>query len=226
MVYNILQIILLSHNCHILTYTIEDYDGGVDGVTYDGQQTRDKGIADGYSCQCVEGDDYQHVMEQAGNTADAETDIAETEADIDQHADNCYCYRQDRIGLHLVTDGGADGLGGDQCLIHAKIIHEHLIQCLSLIHIQRTGLEDNFIGALYGLDLNRTAGGALDQRYHLAVDLFQRIVLVKSDSSCGTALELQAVIQCITGVHLVDTHGNKSCKDHCQRQSEEDALLT
>ena len=49
MVYNILQIILLGHNCHILTYTIEDYDGGVDRVTYDGQQTRDKGIADGYS---------------------------------------------------------------------------------------------------------------------------------------------------------------------------------
>jgi len=34
------------------------------------QQTRDKSIADGYSCQCVEGDHYQHVMEQAGNTAD------------------------------------------------------------------------------------------------------------------------------------------------------------
>ncbi len=164
-------------------------------------------------------------MKQTGNTADTETDVAETEADIDQHADDCYCYCQDRIGLHFITDGGTDGLGGDQRLIHAKIIHEHLIQCLSLIHIQRTGLEDNFVGALYGLDLNCTAGGALDQRYHLAVDLFQRIALIKSDSSCGTTLELQAVIQCISGVHLVDTHGDKSNSDHCQRQSKENTLL-
>ena len=164
-------------------------------------------------------------MEQAGNTADTETDIAETEADIDQHADDCYCYRQDRIGLHFITDGGADGLGSNQRLIYAEVIHKYLIQSLSLIHIQRVGLEDNFIGTLHGLDLYCTAGGALDQRYHLAVDLFQRIALIKSDSSCSTALELQAVIQRIAGVHLVDTHGNKSCKDHCQRQSEEDSLL-
>ena len=106
-----------------------------------------------------------------------------------------------------------------------QLSHEHLIQCLSLIHIQRTGLENNFVGALYGLDLYGAAGSALDQRYHLAVDLFQGIALVKSYGSCGTALELQAVVQCITGVHLVDTHGDKSNSDHCQRQSEENPLL-
>ena len=164
-------------------------------------------------------------MEQAGNTADTETDIAETEADIDQHADDCYCYRQDRIGLHFITDGGADGLGSNQRLIYAEVIHKYLIQSLSLIHIQRVGLEDNFIGTLHGLDLYCTAGGALDQRNHLAIDLIQGIAFVECNSSCGTALELQTVVQCITTVYFIYSHGNESNQDHCQRQSKENTLL-
>ena len=112
MVYNILQIILLGHNCHILTYTIEDYDGGVDRVTYDGQQTRDKGIADGNSClQVGEDNNYHTSWSRQAILLTPKADITETEADMVPSMQNATATARSTVSeLHLVTDGGADGL--------------------------------------------------------------------------------------------------------------------
>ena len=226
LVHYILQIILSGHHRHILTHTVKDNDGRVDGVTNNGQHTCDKGIAHGNLCRRIEGQHHQHIMHQRCNTADAETQILEPDPDIDQHADNGNHHRNDRIGLHLVTDRGTDGLGGDHILRHTEILDQRRIQRLSLLYIQTVGLKDDLIGLLHILYLYGTAGHLLDHRHHSCSGFLQGHALVKCHRRCGTALKLQTVIQHITGLGLIDTHDHESGYDHSQRNSEEKILLS
>ena len=62
-------------------------------------------------------------MKQTGNTADTETDIAETEADIDQHADRRDDHCLDGITLHLVADCTGNTLCSDLIFLNTKVFY-------------------------------------------------------------------------------------------------------
>ena len=64
---------------------------------------------------------YQHIVKQTGNTADTETDVAETEADIDQHEMIATATARIVSDFISLLDGGVDGLGGNRVSSHAKL---------------------------------------------------------------------------------------------------------
>ena len=89
---------------HIFTDTVKDNDGGVDGVTNDGQHAGDEGISDGNTGHCIEHQDYQHIMYQRQNGTCCKTDIFETEPDVEQHADGSNDHCHNRVFSHLASD--------------------------------------------------------------------------------------------------------------------------
>ena len=86
-VYYVVNGILLAHGFQVLTDTVKDNDGGVDGVTNDGQHAGDEGISYGNTGHCIERQDYQHIMYQRQNGTCCKTDIFEAEPDVEQHKD-------------------------------------------------------------------------------------------------------------------------------------------
>ena len=58
------SVVFLLHSCQILTDPVEDDDGGVDGISHNGQHAGNEGIAHRDPCHRVEGQYHQHVMYQ------------------------------------------------------------------------------------------------------------------------------------------------------------------
>ena len=163
-------------------------------------------------------------MEQCNDTTDTEAQILKTDSDVDQHTYDCHRYRNNGIGLHFVADGGTDGLGGNQVLVHTEIIRKHIVHRVPLLHCQGTCLENHFIGILNGLNLYRT-GNPFHKRNHLGICLLQGHCLVKGHAGLRAALELQTVIQCVTRRCLIDTHHHKARNYQSGGNSEEQSLL-
>ena len=66
-------------------------------------------------------------MHQGKNRARRERDVAETEPDVDQHADRRNRNRHNRIALHLLADRTGDTVGCDLLFIHTKLIRQRLV---------------------------------------------------------------------------------------------------
>ena len=153
-------------------------------------------------------------MNQGCNSAGAETDVLETEPDIDQHAGSCYHYRNDCFPSHFTADGGADGFCRNLLLIHAEAIRQGIIQLFSFRHIQCPGFENYLIGSLYLLGLHvSVAGNLLDHGNHIGIDILNGHIFIKGNVGGGTADELQAVVQALAGSSLVHTHKYEACNN-------------
>ena len=98
----------------VLTNAVENNDGIVDGITNDGQHGRDEVIVDRDPENSIHGQNDQNIVDQSYDRAQAETNITETDGDVDQHQDDRYSYGDQRSTLHLGTDGGADAALLDQ----------------------------------------------------------------------------------------------------------------
>ena len=73
-------------------------------------------------------------MKQCNNTAQAETDIAETDTNVQQHTCNGNYHCQNGIRLHFITDSGADGLILNHGLIQIEFGSQLILQLGSLLH--------------------------------------------------------------------------------------------
>ena len=120
---------------HIFTNPVKNYNGGVDGITYNRQHTGNKCGAHGYLHNRIKGKNHQYVMNQSDNGARAETDILKPQPDIKQHADSGNHNGNHSIRFHLAADGGADGFRGNLLRIYRKIVHHHIFQLFPLVQI-------------------------------------------------------------------------------------------
>ena len=74
-------------------------------------------------------------MDQGNDAADAKTNVAETDPDVDQHAGDRHYHCDNGVALHFVTDRGADGLHRDQASVNSEIAYQTLLQSSSLIKV-------------------------------------------------------------------------------------------
>ena len=211
----------MSHGRHVFTDSVEYDDSSVDRVTHNGQHTGHESITHGNFCRRIERQYYKHVMQQGYDTAQTEPDVPETDPDINQHTDNSHCHGNHCVGLHLVADDRADSLGSDHILIHAEVVHEHLIQLFSLLHIQGTGLKDDLIGILHCLYLYRAARDLFNERGHIRIGFLQCHSLGECHRGSRAAFKFQTVIQGIPGGYLVHAHDHKACNDHPKGDAKE-----
>ena len=131
----------------VLTNTVKDNDGRIDRVTYDCQHTSNEGISYGNSGNRIEGKDNQNIVEKCKDCTACETDILETEPDIQKHEDCCHYNGNNCISSHLAADCGRNTFCLDQGFIYIKLVNKCFIQCLTFIKVQRTCLNDNLIGS-------------------------------------------------------------------------------
>ena len=136
-------------------------------------------------------------MQKRGDSTRCETDILESEPDIDEHKYRGNDNRHDGILPHLFTDGRADILRGYQRLIHLEAVGERLVQRLTRIQAERLGLNDNLVRVcnLLRLDIG-IPGHFFHDRHDFFIYLFNRIIFVKCYICRRTAFKLQAVCKC------------------------------
>ena len=135
-------------------------------------------------------------MCQAHDGGSAETQILETEPDIKQHQDQSHADCDQGVALHLITDGGADGLGSNAVLVDRELLDQLIGQFRTLFRIQDDRLEDDLIAAGNLLDLYIAVTGHFgEDRDDLALDLLQAHVFIEADIGGSTADEVKAVIE-------------------------------
>ena len=82
-------------------------------------------------------------MCQADDGGRAEAQVLETEPDVEQHQNQSNTDREQSIALHLVTDGGADGLGSNAVLVYFELFDQLVGELRALVSIKDDGLEDD-----------------------------------------------------------------------------------
>ena len=150
-------------------------------------------------------------MCQADYGRSSETRIFEPEPDVDQHQDQRHDNRIECSRLHLRTDRGTDGLGGDVVLVHLELLFQCYGESCALLRIQFLGLEDHFAAACDLLDLGIAVTGHLaDNGNNLLVDLFEAHVLIECDVRGSSAHEIKAVIESALASGGIDPHAGKT----------------
>ena len=164
-------------------------------------------------------------MEQSQNGTCTETDIFETQPDVDQHANSCNDNRNDCILTHFITYGRRNAFCGDCGFIHTKFFIQFLAKLGSLIQRQFSCLDDNLIGTAYlgSLDIC-IAGYFLYNRFYFFIDLFDGVIFVEGYVCRSTAHKLKAVVQCFSTALAVDQHGNRT-GDHAYDRDCKEYLL-
>ena len=162
-------------------------------------------------------------MDQGKHRGGAEPPVAEPEPDIDQHQNHGDDDGRKRIRLHLLTDGGADGLALNIRFLHTERRLELLIQLLPLTHVQAAGLDDDLITSCDSLHLHiGVAGDFFKDRDNLVIQLFQCVALVERDAGGCTADKIKAVIEGPLSPSRIDAHREEAAQDHTGRDGEEE----
>ena len=78
-----------SNSLHVLTDTVKDNDGIIDGVTDNGKHAGNKCITYRNTDQCITCQHNKYIVYQCDNRTTGKTDILETEPDIKQHENTC-----------------------------------------------------------------------------------------------------------------------------------------
>ena len=166
-------------------------------------------------------------MYQCNNRTACKTDIFEPEPDVDQHTDCRNNHSYDSITSHLTTDRGADICRCDIVLLNTEVVFHCSCQFFTLIQIQCSGLDNDGIAVCNFLCLNICITGYFFYiRYDLLIDLLDRVIFIKCNGCCCTALKLHTEIQWLSVACFVSTHAYKSGYDHCQRNTKEQSSFS
>ena len=162
-------------------------------------------------------------MSQAQDRGRTEAQILEPEPDVKQHEHQGNTDSDQRVALHLITDGGADGLRSDAVLVDLEFFNQLIGELCALLGIEDCGLEDHFIAARDLLYLHIIVSGHLcKDRNDLFFDVREAHVLIKADTGRRASDKVKAVIEGIALLRLENAHGDKACQNHCDRDRKED----
>ena len=146
-------------------------------------------------------------MAQREHSGRRETNVLKPDEDIDQHQEHGDHDCQDRGFPHLFSDGCGNGFGRNAALFHAKGLRQFVSHLCSLVHIERAGLDDDFVGAdnlLHGYI--GITGHFHDNRFNLFVEFRQRVVFVKANRCGCTAQELQREVEGAVAAGRIEDH--------------------
>ena len=161
-------------------------------------------------------------MHQGYDRAGRKPDILKSEPDVDQHTDCCYDHCDNRVRTHLGTYGTADIPNLDILLGHPVVIRHILRKRFSFRQILSLCLEYYLCSILNSLYLNiRVSGNLFQIRNHLAVNLIQRVLLIKCYRSRCTAHEIKAVVHSADSARVIDSHPHESAQAHNNRNDKE-----
>ena len=158
-VYHILQRIFPFHLCQVLTDTVKNNDGCIDGITDNGQHAGNEGISYRDSGCSVKYKYYQNIMQQCSNCTGCKSYILEPDPDIDQHKDRCDDHGNNRIMFYFLADGSADVLCSDCCIAQIKCLRQLLVQFRTFVKIQLFCLDNHLRGSCHLLGLNIIVSG-------------------------------------------------------------------
>ena len=165
-------------------------------------------------------------MDQSQYGTGTETDILETQPDVDQHTDCCDDNSNDRILTHFITYSRGNALCGDRRFIYTKFFIQFLAKFCSLIQGKFSCLDDNLVGTAYfcSLDICIT-GYFLYNRFYFFIDLFDGVIFVEGYICRSTAHKLKAVVQCFLTALAVDQHGSRTGDHAYDRDCKENLFM-
>ena len=165
-------------------------------------------------------------MHQCKDGTRCETDVAETDPDVQQHADysddNCFhC-----ILAHLFTYSRRNVVESDFRSIDTEIVCHCLVNLLTLFQSQRTCFDDDIVASDNLCHLNiGIFCHAFHNRLYLFVQLFDGVILVERNVDGSTALEVKAEVQCASLCLMHENHAGRNGKQQNAGDREEDLSL-
>ena len=88
----------------ILTDTVKNNDGCINGITNNSQHAGNKSITYRCSGNCIESKYNQHIMNQCKYRTACKADILKSEPDIQKHQNRSNNDGNDGISSHLIAD--------------------------------------------------------------------------------------------------------------------------
>ena len=165
-------------------------------------------------------------MYQREHSAGGKPDVFEPEPDIKQHTDRSDGHGDNRVLPHLRAYRGADILCGD-LFCHAKVFLHVCLERFTLFKVQGLCLEYDLVSPFYCLDLNvHIPCDVFQLRYHMTVNLIQRVFFIKCDCGCSTARKIKAVIHGADTARLIDPHSHESADTQKGRGNKEHFSLS
>ncbi len=137
-------------------------------------------------------------MNQSQHGTGTGSKLAETDPNIDQHADRRDQGGQHGIRLHFTADRGADGLGFNFPLICAEFLCQLCPDCITLLLCQSRRTDGNLLHALVirGRHLARNACSCLYHIQYLSLEIVRDLCPLVNGNRCGsTPHKIQCVVQ-------------------------------